>query len=529
VEGFVLSRIDGQSSLHEIGTTTGLGPKVREVIARLVELGAIFRVAGLGPSRTGAPPPGSLFPPPTDGDRASDPGGNSGERSSDPGPAAAAAVRSSPAPAAGPASAAPKAIDSARQALLDEVCDLDAEQRVKVLDLFDRLDDVTHYELLDIAPTATKKEVKSAYYKLAPNFHPDRFFRREMGSFKWRMEAIFARITEAQETLVSKARRAEYDALLAEQGPRTPANGTGGNGAASEAPGGDELTFGDAEPRAPSIRPLEASGESGALFDFSLPGGDAVAAVAPPPPPRVRTAEDDQRRREALMARLRGGAGAGANTSATGDGSGPHPSSRRSVDLEARAEIAQTAADSLKRRFVEVRDATDRGQVARFIEVAQIASSRNDPVSAANAYRLALKISPEDTELQGLVREWGLKAAVSMAESYFKQAEIDERSGKVAEAADCYIRATIGMPRSAVVHERAAAMLLLASGDSRRAVELARRAVELAPAQTPYRLTLAEAYVNAKLFVTAKAELDTVLAQEPTNDRAKHLLKKLPR
>jgi predicted Zn-dependent protease len=85
------------------------------------------------------------------------------------------------------------------------------------------------------------------------------------------------------------------------------------------------------------------------------------------------------------------------------------------------------------------------------------------------------------------------------------------------------------MPRSAVVHERAAAMLLLANGDSRRAVELARRAVELAPAQTSYRLTLAETYVNAKLFVTAKAELETVLEREPTNDRAKQLLKKIPR
>jgi curved DNA-binding protein CbpA len=531
VEGFVLSRVDGQSSLHEIGATTGLGPKVREIVARLVELGAVFRVAGLGSSRSNAPNAGSFFPPASNGERTSDPGSPTSDRSSQPGagprsPATGASIAPSPPPPP-PASTGPV---SARQALLDEVCDLDLEQKTKVLDLFERLDTLTHYELLEIAPTASKKEVKSAYYKLAPSFHPDRFFRRELGSYKGRMEVIFARVTEAQETLVSKDRRAAYDAMLEEQGPRAPAPSTSGASAplAGEGPassGFDELTFEDPVARAPSIRPLAGGSESAGLFDFDLPGGDTVPAVAPPPPPRVRTADDDQRRREAFMSRLRGG----ATPSLSSEGSPASSTGRPLVDLEGRAEIVQTAADTLKRRFVEARETTDREQVARFVEVAQIAASRNDPVSAANAYRLAAKLAPEDTGLQELVRDWGLKAAVSMSESYFKQGEIDERSGRPAEAADCYIRATIGMPRSAVVHERAAAMLLLANGDSRRAVELARRAVELAPAQTSYRLTLAETYVNAKLFVTAKAELETVLEREPTNDRAKQLLKKIPR
>ena len=43
----------------------------------------------------------------------------------------------------------------------------------------------------------TKKEIKAAYYRMAPEFHPDRWFRRELGSFKSRLEAIFTRITEA--------------------------------------------------------------------------------------------------------------------------------------------------------------------------------------------------------------------------------------------------------------------------------------------------------------------------------------------
>jgi Flp pilus assembly protein TadD len=138
-------------------------------------------------------------------------------------------------------------------------------------------------------------------------------------------------------------------------------------------------------------------------------------------------------------------------------------------------------------------------------------------------------MAPDDASLSALVEVWSHKALVSMADAYLKQAEIDERSGRPAESAQAYLRATVGMPRSASTHERAAAMLLASEGDVRKAVEMARRAVELAPNNTTYRLTLAQAYVAAKLFVTARSELEGVLAVEPTHERAKALLRGLPR
>ena len=59
--------------------------------------------------------------------------------------------------------------------------------------------------------------LKRAYFELAARFHPDRYFRKKLGSFKQRMEVIFGRITLAQETLGKEDRRAEYDAYLAER------------------------------------------------------------------------------------------------------------------------------------------------------------------------------------------------------------------------------------------------------------------------------------------------------------------------
>lgn len=495
-EGFVFSRIDGHASLRDIGATTGLGEKVREIVARLVQLGAVHRVAGLSAPRTDQ---ASTFPSQVSVVPSSVPG-STGAATSTPTLGASSATApdaKASANASRPSAPPDVAFD---QALLDEVNELELDAKKRILGLSERLPRMTHYEVLDVARTATKKEIKSAYYRLAPEFHPDRWFRRELGSYKARIEAIFVRITEAQDVLVSKQGRADYDASLPEQDAEPPA----------EAPF-EELTFGDPVPPPPA--PSDSrSILVGALPD--MPHAVGIDLTPPPPPPRERTLADEQRRRAALAARLRGGPSAIAAVDAT--------------DVVRQPNI-EAAADSLKKRFEDAREANDRNQVSRFLEVAELAASRNDPVSAANAYRLASKMAPEDTSLQELVATWSHKALVSMADAYLKQGEADERNGRPADAAQAYLRATVGMPRSAAVHERAASMLLVSGGDVRKAVETARRAVELQPAQTAYRVTLAEAYLAAKLFVTARSELEKILETEPSHDRAKLLLKQLPR
>src|SRR5689334_2556215 len=99
---------------------------------------------------------------------------------------------------------------------LAEEVDLELEKKHRILDLFARLDELSYYDLLGIAAEADKKQVKAAYYKLAPEFHPDTYFRKNLGSYKPRIEAIFTRITLAHDVLSAKQRRAEYDAYLAQ-------------------------------------------------------------------------------------------------------------------------------------------------------------------------------------------------------------------------------------------------------------------------------------------------------------------------
>jgi curved DNA-binding protein CbpA len=97
---------------------------------------------------------------------------------------------------------------------LSEDVDLDLEQRRTILDTYARLDRMTHYEVLGVPPTADKKTIKRAYFKLAAQNHPDRYFTRKLGTYKAKLEAIFARTTDAFELLNTPAKKAQYDAQI---------------------------------------------------------------------------------------------------------------------------------------------------------------------------------------------------------------------------------------------------------------------------------------------------------------------------
>ncbi len=89
----------------------------------------------------------------------------------------------------------------------------DEEQR-RISDLYDELNRVDHYRLLGVAATADVKDVKRAYFALAKLFHPDRFFRRDVGALRPKIDAVFAAMTNALETLTDATRRQAYDDYL---------------------------------------------------------------------------------------------------------------------------------------------------------------------------------------------------------------------------------------------------------------------------------------------------------------------------
>ncbi len=102
---------------------------------------------------------------------------------------------------------APLTVD---EALLDEHLDLDVDVQRRIL-AFESGLGRSYYALLGVSTDADAKQIKKAYFKLSKEFHPDRYFRREIGHFAGRLERIFKKILEAHEILSDDELRAELE------------------------------------------------------------------------------------------------------------------------------------------------------------------------------------------------------------------------------------------------------------------------------------------------------------------------------
>jgi curved DNA-binding protein CbpA len=72
----------------------------------------------------------------------------------------------------------------------------------------------SYFDLLDVERGASNKEIKRAYFALSKVFHPDRYFRKELGHYSGRLENIFRKLVEAYELLSDPTTRAEVERSL---------------------------------------------------------------------------------------------------------------------------------------------------------------------------------------------------------------------------------------------------------------------------------------------------------------------------
>jgi len=101
---------------------------------------------------------------------------------------------------------------------IDPSLDLPVETQRKVLE-FEIALDRPYHEILGIPIEADVKAVKKAYFALSKQFHPDRYFRRNLGPFAEKVERCFKKILEAYELLSDPATRAEVQRELASSAP----------------------------------------------------------------------------------------------------------------------------------------------------------------------------------------------------------------------------------------------------------------------------------------------------------------------
>jgi curved DNA-binding protein CbpA len=178
---FVLTRVDGRSSLKQIWMMTGFTEeKAAGILAKLREAGAIlFPGDSPKPQAKAVPPVPEPVVDQGSGRFAFDPQTYNGPP-----------------------------IDVA--ALLAEQVDLTDAQKQAILSKFDVLLGGNLFELLGVDPGADRKELKRAYFKISKEFHPDRFYGKNLGSFKDKLAQIFERATQAFDYLSDDAKRAQY-------------------------------------------------------------------------------------------------------------------------------------------------------------------------------------------------------------------------------------------------------------------------------------------------------------------------------
>ena len=267
----------------------------------------------------------------------------------------------------------------------------------------------------------------------------------------------------------------------------------------------------DASLPPPSRRPGNGESLHSSRRSMEPPAGSRTRGserVSPPSAaPRRSSPAEEKARRETLATRL---SGSPVKFS--------EPAPRKSANS---AEFP----DSLRRFFDEKVDSAGKSRSRVFVEAAEYAAAKGDVVAAAAQYHLAMQCAGTP-EIRAAFEAAEAKARTHRMEAHLKQARIAESAGRWAEAANRYAKAYAVNPEADVA-ERLAHALVQEGGDARRAVKLAEEAVAKHNGKADYHATLAEACLGAGLAVRARAEAQRAITLAPAHERAKSVLDKV--
>jgi tetratricopeptide (TPR) repeat protein len=184
-EFFLYSRIDGQTTVQELCSRSGLGRDATiEALERLAEVGLVE-----------VPGHESDEPETTTDEERSQQTHDGLDLSYLPTP--------------------PESFEFPEE-LLELDVPLDERKRREVICLHEQLDALNHFEFFGLKPDADRGDVKRAYFELSKRFHPDKHFRKELGPYNEMLERIFQEITKVHRILSNPERRKAYEAELEE-------------------------------------------------------------------------------------------------------------------------------------------------------------------------------------------------------------------------------------------------------------------------------------------------------------------------
>lgn len=384
-----------------------------------------------------------------------------------------------------------------------EELDLDPDRRRRIDDLYVALDLLDHYQVLGVARAAAKDEVRSAYFQLSKVFHPDTMFRKKLGPYKAKMEAIFKRLTESYEVLGKKRAREEYDRYLALQDQTREYESEAAGPAAPE-------------PVAPVIEP-----EPEPIVEAPEPA--APVEAIPDARARESSPEARARARELMAKKLR--ASARVTEMRRGNNT-PQPPPSPSDAPVAKQDALRNLTSSLRESAAHT---GGLDQLQRHVISAKRAEKDGDLISAARDLRVAVALAPDKADIRADYERVSAMVAAKLATSYEEQARYEQRHGKWLAAAISWSKVFEGRPTDANAARSAADALVEAKADLHKAKELAQKATELEPESVKNLRTLARVYIAAGLKLNAKRVLQRAATLDPKDQMVENLLRDLDR
>jgi Flp pilus assembly protein TadD len=87
---------------------------------------------------------------------------------------------------------------------LHEECDLTADEKARILKADQVFPSLSHWEVLGLSGKPTDTDIKRAYFGASKAFHPDRYYGRDLGTYRQRLERVFRRLKIAHDVLSDK-------------------------------------------------------------------------------------------------------------------------------------------------------------------------------------------------------------------------------------------------------------------------------------------------------------------------------------
>ncbi|MBK6846652.1 MAG: DnaJ domain-containing protein [Proteobacteria bacterium] len=499
-EGFVLSRIAGETTVQLLCDGTGLGDAATIATLRTLYDKGFIIVADQRATPVVPRPPAAAVPAP-----------------------------------AGPLSGSGSVelderlgLDTAELAQVDTEeatgIDLKRELRLRLRSVRRRLKEMSFFELLGLAPDADAKALRRAYFERSKEFHPDRYYTKNLGPYKEMLAEIFRQSKAAYEYLQDEDKRAAYRVLvLAQQeeeqierqlrrqsaealevvhlaGPPPPATPSGDEGSAEQS--APPL----ATPVVPSLPWRDRRDTAGAaLFQRSLrerlvtsPRG---VTTRPPTAPLVSAA---------VAAR-------GPATVESVEADSAERASRRDRDqARQQRQRQQRVAGTLGGGKRKAQDYFEQG--LKQLEEGKL-------LAAAASLKLAATFDPDNLEYARRSETVGREARASTADGYFKRALLEEQVGRTETAALYFQRAADASGLGLHLQRAAEGMMWL--DDLKNAREYATKALQAEPNSVDARLVLARVLLAGGLKEHARREVDLALKLAPGHPGAKELLKRI--